>query len=566
MKKRRKIAGCLAAALLLGTAWPGFVEAAEEEIPSLTIWVSAASEYPVRMTCYSYYMAAQMASLGENAGETPELSWNFVDKSYLTKEQLGEELTAAIQAGEGPDLIYLDACSGVDIPKAMEEGWFLEIEIPDRINNTPAEYAPGILEAGQYQGKQYLLPMFAQYPIVFGEKGDLEEAGIYPTETGQDLEEFLQNLLDASEKTGKKIFEDASAVDWIESYCLPEEGETETNDLNTLLEEVRLRSGERSDFFSPQEALSTGECLLSGCSLTDKIRMSHNLSLLDPEEVVFLNLPSWDGEIRPVISQSFAVNANTAYPEEAKAFVKGAAGAVSKAYINGFPAVRDGNAWRNQLDSLSILTSCLYLDEYASRSADISQTSGCSRSLLSCIKEAEGSALFEKRDAEDTPTEEESGEKEVITVAFYNYGLEEADARYRWLKSAAEEMESENLHIQLMPMATIGLVLEAEQMELVHAGPDIILETADPMNGQGLARWYADLSKLSKESGLPLAEIDGEPKGLVYGIRKNKELQESFLISEASLHKEEALAFCLSAMENSLYQETMEELGLTPVM
>ena len=30
--------------------------------------------------------------------------------------------------------------------------------------------------------------------------------------------------------------------------------------------------------------------------------------------------------------------------------------------------------------------------------------------------------------------------------------------------------------------------------------------------------------------------------------------------------KEEALAFCLSAMENSLYQETMEELGLTPVM
>ena len=79
-----------------------------------------------------------------------------------------------------------------------------------------------------------------------------------------------------------------------------------------------------------------------------------------------------------------------------------------------------------------------------------------------------------------------------------------------------------------------------------------------------MSKWYLDLSQLAQGQDLPLTEISGEEKGLAYGISEAKETSYVFAISESSPYKEEAFDFCVKALESSLYQETMDILGLIP--
>ena len=568
MKRKNIYAGITAAGILLGMACPWTAAAADQDTPVLTIWVDALSQYPVRMACYNYYYGKQNEALMGNYDPYPELSWEIVDKSYLSPTQWAAELEEAVKAGEGPDLIYVDESSAVDLQRAMEEGWFLELSEVEQDRILHFDYTDGVLEAGQYEGKQYLLPVFIEYPFALGLSSQLEAAGIHPEENSEDLADFLQALLDASDKSGKKIFEESSAVDWIQDYCFPEDTEVaDTQALNDLLEEVRLRSGDESRFFSPYEALESGEYLLSGCSLTNKDRTAQNLALLDTDDAVFLNIPSWNGEICPVITHTAAVNANTAFPQEAMEFLHAFQRALvgTASIIEDYPAILMDDYYKTQLTAASFLTESGYLEEYASLAEGFYSDAGCYQSFLSRIQEAQGSARFKSSKDVDS-IQEPSAPKDVITVAFQDRSMGTEDAVYRWLQDTAEKMETEDLHIQLIPYCFPLVVVQTDQFEQAHVGPDILLETVFGMEGYNMSKWYLDLSQLAQGQDLPLTEISGEEKGLAYGISEAKETSYVFAISESSPHKEEAFDFCVKALESSLYQETMDILGLIPTV
>lgn len=289
----------------------------EKSVPELTIWLDSDSEYVVRKAMNNYAWLSQSYGAGNEA--YPELTWKFVDKSYLTPEQIRAELEQELERGGGPDLIYIDEYNGIDPQALMESGYLMELEgITDKaLFSGEWQYLPGTLEAGQLEGRQLVLPVYVQCPVVFGIEEELLQAGLQTEEEYESLEELLEALTAAAERTGKQIFENPLAVDWIEAYCLAGDTETKTAE---LLDQVREHCGSAEGFFAPYESLENGESLLTGCCLDNLQKIAQNLSMIDKEKsIAFLPVPSWDGECRAVITQSVAVNANTSHPAEARA-------------------------------------------------------------------------------------------------------------------------------------------------------------------------------------------------------------------------------------------------------
>ena len=182
--------------------------------PEITIWVDAGNEYYVRMLAGDYYDEKQKDE--EYAKSLPDVSWNLVDKSCLSPGQFRSALQKELDAGGGPDIIFMDKDSGVSPQELAESGTLLEIgDATGSGKGLNLEYAAGTLEAGRLDGKQYAVPMQMNTPVLYGLKSDLQAAGL-DTENGYgDLKRFLEALADAQEKTGKQIFENEAALDWM---------------------------------------------------------------------------------------------------------------------------------------------------------------------------------------------------------------------------------------------------------------------------------------------------------------------------------------------------------------
>lgn len=364
----------------------------------------------------------------------------------------------------------------------------------------------GTLEAGQKEGKQYLLPVSVQCPVIFGIEENLSEAGILREEGYQNLTEFLETVLLAAEKTGKGIFEDAAAVDWIEQHCVLEKENTlevsaaELDELERLLDEVREHSGDNGAFFAPYERISSGDFLLSGCSLADKAKMAQNLALFDQDqEICFLELPSWDGKTTAVITQAVGINSASKYPEEASALVQAfqTTFANSAYSLNDFPAVVNKEFWDTQLSSYFDTMKIDPLAEYEEQMNHISSGGSLNRKWKKTVQGAVTDAVYPKYEM-DAWSESKEGtdpeERTVITVYFYDHGMGMESVIYEWLSHAAASFEESTVEIQLISTACTTPLVDAEYMEKAGIGPDILLASAGYFRGYNLIDWYTDLT------------------------------------------------------------------------
>lgn len=566
--------------------------AGAQETPELTIWVDADSEYTVRMALSDYVLGSENNIGTKYEAEFPKVLWKLVDKSCLSAEQYQAELEAELASGHGPDLIFMDQANGIDAENLIESGYLMELEgMTERYLRMNPSYLPGTLEAGQKAGKQYILPLSIQCPVVFGMQEEITEAGLKQEESYENLKEFAEALLVAAQKSGKLVFEDRAAVDWIEQNCLPQNMKEETEDireLRELLGRIREQSGDADRFWGPYEALASGEALLGGSGFSAKSKTAQNLALFEEGELSFMSVPSWDGEIRAVITQSLAVNANTAWPVEARAVLRAFQGssANSPYVMKDFPAAGGREYWKSQLVYTSGLADEALYSDYAKKAESVTSGSEVNREFQECTQKAVTDAVFCRASGEAgavsgqelTEDAEMAGqavpdegmaqkEKRVLTVAFDDLGMREEHPVYQWLQDAAEAYSGEEIWVQLVPLSvgTIGVSSQNHFMERASVGADIIL-TANYLDTL-LASWYMELTPLAEgRENLTIAEVDGKPRGLVYGIRQEKDREFVFLISDRSSMKEEAFEFCICAIENERYQETMQEIGLVPVV
>lgn len=547
----------------------GITAAAEEAaVPELTIWVDPASEEVIRNAMVNYKWLCQ--SYGAGSDFYPDLTWKLVDKSYLTPAQFRRELVQELEAGGGPDLIYMDEFNGISPQVLMESGYLLELEHITEKNLTGGEwkYLPGTLEAGQAEGKQYVLPVYVQCPVVFGAEAGLIQAGM-DTENGcQSLRELLEAMIAAAEKSGKYIFENDSAVEWIETYCLPvDSGKERAKELEELLEQIRGCCGAEKGFFSPCETLNSGESLFSGCSMESIQKTAQNLGMMDGEtDMAFFPVPSWDGEIRAVITQSVAVNSNTSYPAEARAL----AGIFQEIYVNQgvslgkfLPACGERGYWQEVLDGSFWSTQTVYCKE----GRVVSATEQTGRRFLQATLRAVTDAAYQSTEAIHREGMEDAGkpeEKKVLTVAFSDRGMGELYPVYQWLQDTADGWEDETVHIQLVP---IRMENNIRQMNMRGAAADLVLCVSgmfDPEHSfPDEAGYYADLTELLEErEELRVVEADGEIKGISCGIQDSENGYDfAFSVSECSEVKAEAVAFCMTALQNENYEAAVKATG-----
>lgn len=116
----------------------------------LTVWLDDDNEWEVRQQVELYEAGKAKAAGAGLEASFPDVRWNLVAKNYLTPAQYREELASALEKGEGPDFIYMDACSGVDPEEMMESGAFLELGDVTKRLQEKLRYADGVLEAGIY--------------------------------------------------------------------------------------------------------------------------------------------------------------------------------------------------------------------------------------------------------------------------------------------------------------------------------------------------------------------------------------------------------------------------------
>ena len=113
-------------------------------------------------------------------------------KDYFTKT------ATEIMAGEGPDLIIADSFAGFEfenIYKMVDAGAFYDLNnflLPDE-NFQEADYVSAALEAGQFSGRQYLMPHSLGNPYYITTEEILQAEGINLsdiTDYGSLLEQF----------------------------------------------------------------------------------------------------------------------------------------------------------------------------------------------------------------------------------------------------------------------------------------------------------------------------------------------------------------------------------------
>ncbi len=369
----------------------------------------------------------------------------------------------------------MDKAAGVNPLELAESGALLEIgDATGSGKGLGLEYVAGTLEAGRLDGKQYAVPLLMNTPVLYGLKSDLQAAGL-DTENGYgDLKRFLEALAGAQEKTGKQIFENETALDWMEAYCLPETGDGE---LERLIGGLRESCGSDGGFFGSYEAIHAGKCLLGGCGAEDYRRLAQNLSLFGRDaETVFFNVPSYDGEILTELTCMMGVNKNTECPEDALdvllTFQKFAYDADGVSPLTRFFDVECKSF--DDFQGISAWIGGAYAGTYGEMNEKIGGDK--EKEWETCVYDnVTGAACREMKPEGDGTAGTDAPEKETLTVMYRNESYDGEGDFDRWLESAAKSYETESLHVQLVVYREECMFLDAPRMEAAGVAPDVIL-------------------------------------------------------------------------------------------
>lgn len=286
----------------------------------ITIWTDDYNSLDIRERLHWYAYGKKTSTQAE---EYPDVTFRLVDKTHLTAGQYRQELEEALKKGEGPDIIFMDEYNGVHPLELMESGRLLDVGDISTLFGEPAGYAAGVREAGGKDGGTYIVPFYMECPVAFGYTDVLQEAGIQTDSMYGSLEEFLDAVLLAAERTGMDAFEDDEATDWLERYAMSSGQKA----LKKKLEKVRAMcpdrkkeesEGNRPDYYAAYRRLEAGKCLLGGCGLYHFEKLAANVSLMDTDrEVSMISIPDSDGEFGGLITCAAGVSSATKHPQEA---------------------------------------------------------------------------------------------------------------------------------------------------------------------------------------------------------------------------------------------------------
>ena len=123
---------------------------------------------------------------------------------YTEEDPLGEaffkRISAEVMSGSGPDLIILGQ-RGMNGNKMMRSGAFADLN--EFIENDPdfdlSKYNGKVLEAGQADGKQYIMPLTYTIPLVLTTQEMLDKTG-FDISTADNYNAFLEECLDVQGK------------------------------------------------------------------------------------------------------------------------------------------------------------------------------------------------------------------------------------------------------------------------------------------------------------------------------------------------------------------------------
>ena len=150
---------------------------------TLTLWTRAPLELQAQLLVDAY-------------NKTHE---NQVELTITPNDDYVSRVGAAAGSGELPDLFAADI---VYVPNWTEGGLFADIT--ERIESLP--YADSInqghIDAGTFDGSQYVLPFVLDLSVMFYNKDLYREAGLDPEQGPQTLEEFKEHAL-AIQELGK---------------------------------------------------------------------------------------------------------------------------------------------------------------------------------------------------------------------------------------------------------------------------------------------------------------------------------------------------------------------------
>jgi multiple sugar transport system substrate-binding protein len=150
------------------------------------LWAKLAlSQQPVHVTMLTSALdAAQGQSLvAAFEAQNPDIKIDVVEGPNASN--LIEDLyTASFLLGDSPyDLVMMDV---VWLPKFAAAGWLLDLT--DRIPAADlADFMPADLNGGRYNGRLYRLPIRSDAQLLFYRKDWLEQAGLQPPETFDEL-------------------------------------------------------------------------------------------------------------------------------------------------------------------------------------------------------------------------------------------------------------------------------------------------------------------------------------------------------------------------------------------
>lgn len=256
-----------------------------------------------------------------------------VEKAY-------KKLSSQLKAGKGPDILLVnDRC--MDIEKLVRQGLFADMEpffAADDFDWEP--YSQGVMNAGVWNGKRFLIPLSYDFPLLLTTKAALEETGFH-VDACMDYQGFLDETARYLEDPAQTrlLFSDAWVLDYVNFAMLDYSGvpvvdyDNQTVDLSLPIFRATAQWYKSILDTHPQEpnlselggvaAVQDGEALWTNSVFGAYEDLYAAAGVLRTEgEVVMMPIRDADGGIQAEIQDSVAVGAGSENLENAYNFLK----------------------------------------------------------------------------------------------------------------------------------------------------------------------------------------------------------------------------------------------------
>lgn len=566
----------------------------------VTIYLDKTNEYIVRQAIGRYEQSSK-----SDEKNYPDISWNLVDKSYMSAQELQNEILEEMDAGEGPDLVFVDKMS-VDNPYELMEKEYL-YDMSDMIaeNSDSQTYIPGALDEGAIDGKQYLVPVGVTAPLLYTTEEALSTCGLESLEL-ENMADVFELAQSYKEATGNDIFTDDNMWNNMLMFSGLLSGSKSNDEIID-----KLSSGESKEFFeqlkncyadeeksaySGYERLSNGTAVI-GTEICESLCDFYKNAVLfkNKENVSYVDMPNLDGKTTAVITQAVGINKNTKNADLVYNAVK---------MFDENHVIYSSYLGRNQAANITIardpnLTSCYTykgmmedeeyykvfedsnsslndyggevftkIDEITGKDIEsvsyyISSEEDDGEIMEQMISYINGECDYEtalenvKSALKDETKNSKQDDITTVSVAVQDMGLGVDNGVYKWLQTVQEELIDENIYLSISLLHGEAYDVEFQLMEDAGVGYDVLYLdsynewtefTSETESVEDVAEdlMYSGWEKCSHEEGnyLPVAIR-------LSGIWYNKEIANSCGIDMTNIGSMDDLISALEQVRNS---------------